>query len=86
MARLTVEERVVRLAIDDNGRGFRPEAVLNNGSGLNNMQVRLAEYGGRAEILSAPLQGTKIRFTFPLSASPRTSCSIPLRPPTINVV
>jgi len=68
--RLTVEERVVRLAIDDNGRGFRPEAVLNNGSGLNNMQARLAEYGGRAEILSAPLQGTKIRFTFPLSASP----------------
>jgi ligand-binding sensor domain-containing protein/signal transduction histidine kinase len=65
--RLTVEARFVRLAIDDNGRGFRPAAVAGNGSGLNNMQERLTECGGKAEILSAPLQGTKIRFTFPLS-------------------
>jgi ligand-binding sensor domain-containing protein/signal transduction histidine kinase len=65
--KLTVDDRVVRLAIDDNGRGFRPEAVPSNGSGLNNMQARLTGCGGRAEILSAPLQGTKIRFTFPLS-------------------
>lgn len=65
--RLTVEDRVVRLAIDDNGHGFNPAAVAGNGSGLNNMQERLAECGGKAEILSAPRQGTKIRFMFPLS-------------------
>jgi signal transduction histidine kinase len=65
--RITVEDRVVRVAIDDNGHGFRSEAAAESGSGLTNMQARLTGCGGRAEILSAPLQGTKIRFTFPLS-------------------
>ena len=65
--KLAVENRVVRLAITDNGRGFCAEALADNGSGLNNMRARLTGCAGRAEIVSAPLQGTKIRFTFPLS-------------------
>ncbi len=65
--RLAVKDRIVNLTIDDNGRGFRPQDAAASGSGLSNMQARLAECGGRAEIVSAPLQGTKIRFTFPLS-------------------
>jgi signal transduction histidine kinase/streptogramin lyase len=65
--RLGVQNRAVHLSIDDNGCGFHSEDVGTSRSGLNNMHARLAESGGRAEIVSAPRQGTKIRFTFPLS-------------------
>jgi len=67
--KLAVQDRTVRLTIDDNGRGFHPEDVSGSGNGLNNIQSRLTECGGRAEIVSAPLQGTKIQFTFPLPVS-----------------
>ena len=67
------------LVVDDNGRGFSPEAKsrsipdgsgrLLSGNGLENMTRRLAGIGGTCDIQSAPGAGTKITFTVRLKAS-----------------
>jgi signal transduction histidine kinase len=62
--RLLVNPAEVCLEVEDNGRGFEPDQTVSGGNGLNNMRVRLAESGGRAEFVSAPGRGTKIRFVF----------------------
>jgi len=54
------------LEIEDNGRGFDPARADAGRNGLGNLRQRLAECGGRAEILSAPGRGAKIRFVFPV--------------------
>jgi signal transduction histidine kinase len=65
--KLELRESVVRLAVEDNGQGFNPGAAGGaGGNGLANMQARLAECGGRAEITSRAGQGTRILFQFPL--------------------
>lgn len=64
--RLKLDEGWVWLEIHDNGCGFAHEAVPSGGNGLHNMRSRLAECGGRAELVSAPGQGAQIRFVFPL--------------------
>jgi signal transduction histidine kinase len=53
------------LEIDDDGRGFDPAAVTGAGQGLRNLRERAEHLGGRAEIHSAPGQGTRIRVTLP---------------------
>jgi ligand-binding sensor domain-containing protein/two-component sensor histidine kinase len=64
--RLSMVDSIVCLELDDNGRGFAPANVAPGGNGLVNMKSRLAESGGSAEFASAPGQGVKIRFVFPL--------------------
>ncbi len=66
-----VETGVLRLSIEDNGRGFEeaPENALSDG--LRNMRQRLSESGGHCEVESLPGVGTKITVEAPLSqASP----------------
>jgi signal transduction histidine kinase len=57
---------VVRLTIEDNGRGFDP-AVLHqrarNGFGLKELAERARQLGGTFQLQSAPGQGTKIQIT-----------------------
>ncbi|MGO8930452.1 MAG: two-component regulator propeller domain-containing protein [Limisphaerales bacterium] len=67
--RLVLVDSRVSLEIEDNGLGFNPQQTSPGGNGLDNMQTRLAECGGEAEILSHPGKGTKLRFGFPLSAA-----------------
>ncbi|MFO1514910.1 MAG: ATP-binding protein, partial [Verrucomicrobiota bacterium] len=67
--RLRLADSEVCLEIEDNGRGFIPENAPPGGNGLGNMKSRLAECGGSAQLASAPGQGTRIRFTFPLPKS-----------------
>jgi two-component system, NarL family, sensor histidine kinase DevS len=55
----------VVLEIDDDGRGFDPDGVAGAGHGLGNLRERAAALGGRAEIGSAPGQGTTVRVTIP---------------------
>lgn len=62
--RLKLTEDEVSVEVEDNGRGFRPDAAGPGGNGLRNMQSRLAECGGRAQLTSAPGQGTRLRFVF----------------------
>jgi ligand-binding sensor domain-containing protein/signal transduction histidine kinase len=55
----------VQIVIEDNGRGFDLHAGVNGrqGNGLKNMRERIEGLGGRFELISAPGQGTKIKFT-----------------------
>ena len=55
----------ILLAVQDNGRGFDPKAVLYNharppGIGLIGMQERLKMVGGWLEIQSEPGRGTRL--------------------------
>jgi PAS domain S-box-containing protein len=61
----------VTFIIEDNGRGFDPQAVMNRqdrqrGIGLAAMQERARMAGGRLEIRSRPGSGTHLVFTIPL--------------------
>ena len=53
------------LEVDDDGRGFDPATVTGPGQGLRNLRERAAGLGGRAEIRSAPGEGTRVRVTIP---------------------
>jgi signal transduction histidine kinase/ligand-binding sensor domain-containing protein len=64
------------LTIEDNGRGFKIESPavgreppFSGGNGLSNMQLRLADIGGRCELHSSPGQGTRIIFSLPIQVS-----------------
>lgn len=67
-----IEDRALRISVRDDGRGFDPTAVAKTSQwgqiGLLNMRARAAEVGGNVDIVSAPLQGTEVRATFPLTA------------------
>jgi signal transduction histidine kinase len=58
---------VVRLEIDDDGRGFDPAvAAKGTGRGLGNLRARTARMGGRAEIVGVPGEGTTVRVALPV--------------------
>ena len=72
---MACRDDVFEITISDNGHGFRhsliePHPGSNGtlaGDGLINMRRRLAEISGRCEIESSPKQGTRVRFTIPLT-------------------
>jgi signal transduction histidine kinase len=55
------------LEVDDDGRGFDPAAATGTGTGqgLRNLRERAEGLGGRAEIQSAPGEGTRVRVRIP---------------------
>jgi signal transduction histidine kinase len=53
------------LEVDDDGRGFDPAKATGTGHGLRNLRERAEGLGGRAEIHSAPGEGTRVRVTIP---------------------
>jgi len=57
--RLTLEAKLLRLQIRDNGAGFEPSAGIE-GLGLVSMRERLRLVGGNLSIISSPGQGTVI--------------------------
>ena len=80
--RLRLEPTSFTLVLEDNGRGLasarRDEAPtvsgerITSGSGLANLEKRLAAVGGRCAVTSAPGAGTRVEMTIKLnpSASP----------------
>ncbi|MDB6020541.1 MAG: Two component regulator, sensor protein [Pedosphaera sp.] len=69
---ISVQPDKFEVVIADNGRGFQREPgpgatgtprSMRVGSGLTNMQQRLAAIGGRCEVESSAGQGTRIVFT-----------------------
>jgi ligand-binding sensor domain-containing protein/two-component sensor histidine kinase len=66
--KLSLDAASARVSVEDNGRGFDVTRIAPGGNGLENMRSRLVECGGRMELLSAPGQGTTVRFHFPLPA------------------
>jgi signal transduction histidine kinase len=63
--RVSVDDERVRVAVEDNGRGFEKEPDDALADGLRNMRQRMQEIGGEVEIKSSPGAGTAIRFIFP---------------------
>jgi signal transduction histidine kinase len=77
---LKLDQGTLILSVEDDGRGLcskaggSPPAVgggsprLLSGHGLTNMRSRLEEIGGRMEIESRPVSGTRVHFFVPLKA------------------
>jgi signal transduction histidine kinase len=69
--RLSIDERQVRLEIEDDGMGFDPEearrrAARGASAGLVGMRERVLLVGGQLDIDSWPSSGTYIRAVIPL--------------------
>ena len=65
------QNKYVTFTIEDNGRGFDPQVVVNRqnrqrGIGLAAMQERARMAGGHLEIRSRSGRGTHLAFTIPL--------------------
>jgi signal transduction histidine kinase len=66
--RLWTDQDKLWIRVEDQGKGFDPEAALAAGtsSGLSGMLERAALLGGDLEIYSAPREGTQITASLPL--------------------
>ena len=60
----------LRFSVDDDGRGFDPGST-KRGSGLQNMEDRLAALGGSLTIVSTPGGGTSVKGQVPVGAAVR---------------
>ena len=56
---LMIENGLVSLSVHDDGTGFDPEKVME-GSGLENVRIRVASYNGKMNIYSSPGKGTEV--------------------------
>lgn len=63
--RMSMNESVLEVAIEDNGRGFQ-SPPQPSGNGLSNLQTRLGGIGGCYQVDSQPGRGTRVRFCLPL--------------------
>jgi len=61
------EDHLLRLEVEDDGRGFSPVAAHGQGLGLTSMEERLQRLGGSLHIASAAGQGTRLIAEVPLS-------------------
>jgi two-component system, NarL family, sensor histidine kinase DevS len=67
--RLDLEGNGLVLCVEDNGRGFEPDAVRGGEhQGLVNMRDRATDMGGQFEVLSSAGAGTRIIVRIPLEA------------------
>jgi signal transduction histidine kinase len=66
-ARILLQRRdgVVYLEVSDDGNGLPAEAAAGPGLGLHHISARGRKLGGRASVVSAPNQGTRIAVEFP---------------------
>jgi signal transduction histidine kinase len=62
---LSVADGHTAITIMDNGRGFVVDQARARGNGLDNMQQRLAQIGGRLLLESQPGRGTHIQMEVP---------------------
>ncbi len=66
--RMTAEAGLLRVAVEDAGRGYDPAAAQprRGGLGLFSVRERIENLGGRFEIDAAPGRGARMRLTLPL--------------------
>ena len=64
--RLVITPKQVRLAVEDDGRGFDASEEPGERHGLVGMNERARMLGGRLEIRSSPGAGTRVEVTVPL--------------------
>jgi signal transduction histidine kinase len=58
--------RLAYVEVSDDGRGFDPDRA-RTGIGRQSMNQRALELGGELAVEGAPGEGTRIRFSIPLS-------------------
>ena len=64
---LKYDEKTVSLEMNDDGKGFEPEAAHQSGGfGLQGIRERVQQLGGTLNIESAPRSGTRLRARIPL--------------------
>ena len=63
--------QTLSVAVEDNGRGFDPDAAGGDRNGLSNMAQRMAEIGGTCALSSQPGGGCLLVFTMPLPPEKR---------------
>jgi len=64
---LDMENEIIRVSVDDNGKGFDPESVLGGKSlGLKLIRERAEMLGGKFDIDSAAGKGARISFSIPV--------------------
>ena len=56
---LIIDDRIVSLTIQDNGKGFDPD-IISDGTGLENLRTHILAYNGKMNIHSSPGNGTEI--------------------------
>ena len=69
LVQLSEGEGVIRIEIEDDGRGFEPDNVSHaerRHFGLMGIEERVEILGGKVKIDSAPGQGTRVRLEVPL--------------------
>jgi signal transduction histidine kinase len=59
---------VIDISVDDDGRGFAPEAIQTRGVGLFSIEQRMARIGARLHIRSMSQQGTRASLLLPAAA------------------
>ena len=64
--RVALENSVLKLVIEDNGRGFDEAALKGDRNGLWNIESRMRHLGGRGVIRSALARGTCVELELPL--------------------
>jgi signal transduction histidine kinase len=63
---LKIEQRLLRLAIQDDGSGIHSEpGSLPHGNGLMNMRNRMTQLKGECNIVNSPERGTIVEFVLP---------------------
>lgn len=77
----SVQDNIVTVAVNDDGKGFNPEQTIRSAiplehMGLLGMQERARLLGGNLSIASQAGRGTTVNFSFPLSARERTNSII----------
>jgi len=68
---LTKSRNAVRLVVSDNGCGFNAKSsLMEKGLGFISMKERLHVLGGKMNVYSRPLNGTRIEVSVPLKLNP----------------
>ena len=65
--RIHVENNILCVAVDDNGKGFDPSKV--HGNGLLNIKSRIAELNGQIDLQSSPGSGTRFTMRVPVDTA-----------------
>jgi signal transduction histidine kinase len=61
-----VDPEFVTAFVRDQGKGFEPDSVPDDRRGIaDSIRGRLQRYGGSAEVVSSPGEGTEVRLRLP---------------------
>jgi len=64
--RLRLENSLLAISIEDNGKGFSPATTSELGNGLLNMEKRMKNIGGQIAVSSEPGKGTRLHLQIPI--------------------